>query len=79
MGRAGFVVNGISCAFIAAFTVIFCFPFAVPVDAATMNYASLITGGLTVFVAIWWFVRQGSYVGPKYVPLEAEEMAKDAI
>ena len=46
--------------------VIYCFPFALPTDAQTMNYACLIWGGLTTFVTIWWFVgARKDYVGPK--------------
>jgi len=78
-GPIGFVVNAVSCLYIMAFIVIFCFPFALPVDAQSMNYACLITGGLTIFVALWWFVRQGSYIGPQAVPLHSEALAKDAI
>ncbi|KAL8995734.1 MAG: hypothetical protein Q9169_004592 [Polycauliona sp. 2 TL-2023] len=79
-GATGFVVNGISCVYIVVFIVIFCFPFALPVDAPTMNYASLITGGLTLFVGAFWFWRKGEYVGPKNVKVEDSGMlAKDAI
>ena len=77
-GVIGFIVNGISCAYIIVFIIIFCFPFAMPVDAATMNYASLITGGLSLFVLAFWFVRQKDYVGPKQVVLDMAVLAKDA-
>lgn len=77
-GMSGFIVNGISCAYIIVFIIIFCFPFAMPVDAATMNYASLITGGLSLFVLAFWFVRQKNYVGPKEVVLDIAVLAKDA-
>lgn len=70
-GVLGFVVNTISVLFMMVFIVIFCFPFALPVDAVSMNYASLMTGGLTIFVAVYWFVCQKGYVGPKYVPVDA--------
>ena len=79
-GIAGYIVNAVSCLYIAAFIIIFCFPFALPTDAATMNYASLITGGLTIFVAAFWFWRQKDYVGPQQVRLAGNDMlAKDAI
>ena len=78
-GATGFVVNGISSAYIIVFIIIFCFPFAIPVDAATMNYASLISGGLSLFVLIFWFIRQNSYVGPKQVVLDITVLAKDAL
>ena len=74
----GYVINILSCIYILAFVIIFCFPYAVPVDAASMNYASLMTGGLTVFVGIWWFIRQGSYEGPKNIPLTDKSLMEDA-
>jgi len=61
----GFVVNAVACSFMLVFIVIFCFPFVMPVTAENMNYASLITGGLTIFVAIWWMVIRKEYVGPQ--------------
>jgi hypothetical protein len=74
----GFVINILSCIYILAFVVIFCFPYALPVAAASMNYASLMTGGLSIFVAIWWFVRQGEYEGPKNIPLTDKALMEDA-
>ena len=64
-GAVGFGVNGIACLYMLTFIVIFCFPFSMPVTAATMNYASLITGGLSLFVAAFWVWRQRWYVGPQ--------------
>ena len=67
-GAWGHVVNGISCLYIIVFIVIFCFPYALPVDASSMNYSSLITGGLTIFVGLWWLWRGGrGYKGPKAI------------
>ena len=76
----GYIVNTISCLYIAAFIVIFCFPFALPTNAATMNYNSLITGGLSIFVAAFWLWRRKDYAGPKPVWLTGNEtFAQDAI
>lgn len=74
----GYIINILSCIYILAFVVIFCFPFAIPTSAKDMNYASLLTGGLTIFVGIWWFIRQGSYEGPKNVPLTDKALMDDA-
>ncbi|KAJ5901550.1 hypothetical protein N7495_002078 [Penicillium taxi] len=74
----GYIINILSCIYILAFVVIFCFPYALPTDAASMNYASLMTGGLTIFVSIWWFVRRGSYEGPKNIPLTDKALLKEA-
>ncbi|KAL8664212.1 MAG: hypothetical protein Q9168_007950 [Polycauliona sp. 1 TL-2023] len=78
-GMTGFVANGIACGYIIVFIVIFSFPFSLPVDAAHMNYASLITGGLSLFVLVLWFIRQSTYVGPREVILDAHVLAKDAL
>ncbi|PKY09092.1 putative choline transport protein [Aspergillus campestris IBT 28561] len=78
MGRVGYAVNILSCTYILAFVVIFCFPYALPTDAATMNYTSLITGGLTIFVAVWWLIRMRTYEGPKFVPLTDKVLIADA-
>jgi choline transport protein len=68
LGKYGVVLNTISCAYMIVWFVIYCFPFALPTTAETMNYASLIWGALTIFMTIWWFVgaRKG-YVGPKVI------------
>ncbi|KAG9243753.1 hypothetical protein BJ878DRAFT_422890 [Calycina marina] len=71
-GPIGYVVNGFSYLYIVAF-VIFCFPTAMPTSPQTMNYSSLVTGGLTVFVTgsgfgdgvtmlvlNWWISRKGT-------------------
>lgn len=65
-GYLGFVLNGIASAYMMVWFVIYCFPFALPTEAGSMNYASLIWGGLTIFVVVWWFIgaRKG-YEGPK--------------
>ena len=66
-GALGFVMNGIAVAYMVVWFVIYCFPFALPTTAASMNYACLIFGGLTILVAVWWFVGAGrnGYEGPK--------------
>lgn len=71
-GVTGYVVNIVTCLYIIVFDVIFCFPYALPVDAKSMNYTSLITGGLCIFVTAWWFARQSEYVGPKSVVMRNE-------
>ena len=65
-GWLGFVMNSIACAYMIIWIVIYCFPFSLPTDAQSMNYSSLIVGGLTVFVAIWWFIgARKTYIGPQ--------------
>jgi hypothetical protein len=76
--KIGYVINTLSCIYIIAFVIIFCFPYALPAEAVSMNYASLMTGGLTIFVTIWWFIRQGSYEGPKNIPLTDKAIPDEA-
>ena len=65
-GWIGFAVNGIACAYMLVWFVIYSFPFYLPTDATSMNYACLIWGGLTILVGGWWLAgaRKG-YEGPK--------------
>lgn len=74
----GYIVNTLSSIYIIAFVILFCFPYHLPAEAGSMNYASLMTGGLSVFVAIWWFIRQGSYEGPKNIPLTDKALVENA-
>jgi choline transport protein len=66
-GALGFVMNAIACAYMMVWFVIYCFPYALPTTASSMNYACLIWGGLTVFVVVWWFVGAKNYRGPQTV------------
>lgn len=65
-GCTGFVVNGLACAYLLAWFVIYAFPYYLPTDAKSMNYSCLIWGGLTILVGLWWVggARKG-YEGPK--------------
>ena len=67
-GILGFVFNGIACAYMIVWFVIYCFPYYLPTDAQSMNYAVLIWGGFSIFIAAWWFLgaRKG-YKGPPIV------------
>ncbi|KAK0375081.1 amino acid permease [Colletotrichum limetticola] len=64
-GWIGFAINGIACSYMLVWFVIYCFPFALPTNAQSMNYACLIWGGFTIFVGLWWLLgaRKG-YEGP---------------
>lgn len=73
-----YAILGISCAYIVAFVVIYCFPYSLPVTAQNMNYSCLITGGLTIFVGILWFWKsKRGYVGPQGL-VEAERRLSEA-
>ncbi|KAF2868860.1 amino acid/polyamine transporter I [Massariosphaeria phaeospora] len=65
-----YAVAGLACAYMCVWIVVYCFPYAVPFDATTMNYSSLIVGGLSLVVGAWyvWILkRERGYVGPKGV------------
>ncbi|KAK6073144.1 amino acid permease [Seiridium cupressi] len=65
-GPLGYVLNTVACGYMMVWFVIYCFPFALPVDAPSMNYASLLWGGLTILLLIWWSVgARNGYEGPK--------------
>lgn len=68
----GYAVNITSCVYIAVFVVIFCFPYSLPVNPASMNYACLITGAITIVSVVWWFVAGKTYVGPKAIVEEID-------
>jgi choline transport protein len=83
LGRFGVVFNLIACVYMMVWFVFYCFPFALPTNAETMNYACLIWGGLTIFVTAWWLIggRKG-YVEPKVmsgITTEAELMRKASV
>lgn len=66
-------VASIACSYMIVFIVIYCFPYAVPFDEKSMNYSCLIVGGLSIFVAAWWFwVKDRGYVGPGPMIQEVE-------
>ncbi|KPI36202.1 Choline transport protein [Cyphellophora attinorum] len=67
-GALGWVVNLIACGYMIVWFVIYSFPFYLPTDAETMNYACLLWGGFTIIVALWWFVKaRKGYEGPPMV------------
>lgn len=65
-GWVGHVVNGVACAYLLVWFVVYSFPYYLPTDAQTMNYSCLIWGGFTILAGLWWLLgaRKG-YVGPK--------------
>jgi choline transport protein len=69
--KVGYAVNIVSCLYIIVFVVIYCFPYSLPVTAVNMNYACLITGSMSIFAALWWFIKGSSYVGPRAMTHDA--------
>lgn len=66
-------VAGTACAYILVFNVIYMFPYVYPVTLETMNYACVMTGGITVLLTGWYlWKRTHGYVGPR-VALDAHD------
>lgn len=65
MGKYGYAVNFLAFIFIVFFNIIFCFPYALPVTVAAMNYNSVVLAGVTALTAFWWVVHGiRNYPGP---------------
>ena len=74
-GLLGYAIHGISCSYIAAFIVIFCFPYALPVQASNMNYSSLILGGLTILISVIWVYKgRKGYSGPRVLHYKGRKL-----
>ena len=60
----GPIINGVAIVWIAFQTVLFSAPTALPVTAASMNYASVVFVGFAAFSAFWYFVyaHKGTFV-----------------
>ena len=80
MGQAGFVINTIAFILIIMFNVLFCFPYALPVATATMNYNSVILMGTVALTTFWWFMHGlRKYPGPKvtgFIHVDSTDISK---
>ncbi|KAI8933825.1 hypothetical protein NX059_009527 [Plenodomus lindquistii] len=74
-----YTVGGLACGYMIVWIPIYCFPFAVPFDATTMNYSSAMVGGLTILLGGWYaYIRTRGYVGPRRL-VETLENAESII
>lgn len=74
-GIWGYAVNGLTCAYIIVFLVVFCFPYSQPVTAQSMNYTSAIIGGLSIAIILLWFwKRKRGYNGFTAVVVGVDEV-----
>jgi amino acid transporter len=65
LGRFGYAINIAMIAWICLAIVLFCMPVSLPVDAGTMNYASVVFAGFATISIVWYFVRgRKSFTGP---------------
>ncbi|KAI8394207.1 amino acid/polyamine transporter I [Radiomyces spectabilis] len=71
LGKFSLPLNYISVAWICFFGVILCIPSVSPVDAVTMNWASLMIGAVVIFAMCFWFVSgRKFYKGPMQTAMD---------
>lgn len=71
LGRFGALVNGVCVVWICFAVVIFCMPVSLPVDASSMNYASVVFAGFAFIAVAWYFAyARKNFNGP---PVAKEE------
>jgi choline transport protein len=78
LGQYGTAVNATAVIWVIFLDIIYCFPTAMPVTPQNMNFVSVVTIGLTLFVLGLWFTsKKGKFVGPKInmAELEARRLA----
>ena len=56
LGKYGVPLNIVSVIWIAFFSIILCIPTVNPVTPETMNYSSLMIGGVLIFSMFFWFI-----------------------
>ncbi|KAI9266396.1 amino acid/polyamine transporter I [Helicostylum pulchrum] len=56
LGRFGLILNFISVVWVSFFSVILCIPSVFPVTPETMNWASVMIGGVLMFTLLFWFI-----------------------
>jgi choline transport protein len=67
LGKFGYVVNAVATAFVAFFSVTFCFPTGFPVSASSMNYLIVVMAvGLVVTTAAWFLRLRKTFTGPRF-------------
>ncbi|KAJ5166877.1 uncharacterized protein N7482_005658 [Penicillium canariense] len=76
LGAAGWIINSITVAWIVLSVVLFCMPYALPVDPTSMNYASVVFAGFATISIVWYFAyARKHFTGP---PVSKEEVAAAA-
>lgn len=54
LGKHGLTINVIALLFLCPIFIFCFFPIATPVDKETMNFASVMFGGITIFATVWY-------------------------
>lgn len=55
-GVLGWLIHGWATGYMIVWFVVYCFPYALPTDAQSMNYSALIWAALTILTGVWWVV-----------------------
>lgn len=75
-----YAVTGTACAYILVFNVLYMFPYVYPVTVATMNYACVMSGGLTILLTFWYFYKRSrGYVGPRVLLDGRDDIIKGVV
>ncbi|ORY18029.1 amino acid permease-like protein [Clohesyomyces aquaticus] len=70
LGRFGYAINIAMIFWICLAVVLFCMPVSLPVEAPTMNYASVVFAGFATISLVWYFIKgRKSFTGPP-VPVD---------
>jgi choline transport protein len=77
MGRWGWIVNGVTVAWLLFAIVFFSFPYTMPVTVQNMNYTCVVVGGLSILILGWWFVGSERYKQKIAIAQEAHRVAED--
>lgn len=65
LGRFGYAINIATICWICLAVVLFCMPVSLPVEPATMNYASVVFAGFATISIAWYFIRgRKDFTGP---------------
>lgn len=68
LSRFGLVINIGTICWISFAFVLFCMPVSLPVNASTMNYASVVFAGFATISVVWYFVHgRKDFTGPPIV------------
>lgn len=71
LGPVGMFANIVTLCWTVFTLVFFCFPFTMPVTAGSMNYASAVLGGATIYALAYWWIR-GRHIFAKNHDIEKE-------
>lgn len=64
--KVGVTVNIVACSYMAFSSVIYCFPYELPVTAESMNYTCVMACGLVILLSMWWLLYGSRiYRGPE--------------